>query len=56
MHRPDASRAAGMLKLASNSIVIPGRRTAAGPESITTSREYGFRARHFVASRNDEGG
>src|SRR5262245_8526904 len=25
------------------------------PESITTACEYGFRARHFVAPRNDRG-
>ena len=44
-----------------NPIVIPGRREAAGPESITTSREYGFadaqlriELRDFVAPRNDE--
>jgi len=49
-----------------NPRVIPGRgRRPAGPESIITSRSvgrqrssfivwgYGFRARHFVASRND---
>jgi len=28
-----------------SSFVIPGRREAASPESITTSQEYGFRAR-----------
>ena len=46
--------------------VIPGRRTAASPESITTAgsemhgrcniawiRGYGFRARAFAARRND---
>jgi hypothetical protein len=33
--------------------VIPGRRKAAGPESITTNRDYGFRARAFGAPRND---
>jgi error-prone DNA polymerase len=33
--------------------VIPGRREAAGPESITTNGDYGFRARDFVAPRND---
>ncbi|HWC93293.1 MAG TPA: ATP-dependent helicase HrpB, partial [Pseudolabrys sp.] len=38
------------------SIVIPGRREAANPESITRSaEEYGFRARASGASRNDEG-
>jgi hypothetical protein len=25
-----------------------------GPESMTTDREYGFRARDFVAPRNDD--
>ncbi|MEA2873592.1 MAG: hypothetical protein QOH67_3568, partial [Hyphomicrobiales bacterium] len=34
--------------------VIPGRREAASPESITTIGEYGFRACAFGASRNDE--
>ena len=34
--------------------VIPGRREAANPESITRSAaEYGFRVRIFGASRND---
>ena len=42
MHHPDANRAAGMRRLAANSVVIPGRRKAAGPESITGHREYGF--------------
>ena len=37
------------------SVVIPGRREAASPESITTAREYGFRARAFGAPRNDDG-
>ena len=37
------------------SLVIPGRRAAASPESITPSAaEYGFRARAFGASRNDQ--
>ena len=37
------------------SLVIPGRREAASPESITPSAaEYGFRARAFGASRNDQ--
>jgi hypothetical protein len=36
------------------SFVIPGRREAASPESITPrAAEYGFRARVFDASRND---
>jgi hypothetical protein len=36
------------------SCVIPERREAASPESITPSAaEYGFRARVFDASRND---
>src|SRR5204863_1611548 len=34
--------------------VIPGRREAPGPESITTDGEYGFRARASGAPRNDE--
>jgi hypothetical protein len=34
-------------------IVIPGRRVAENPESITTDRDYGFRACAFGASRND---
>src|SRR5258706_313591 len=34
--------------------VIPGRRAAASPESITTDGEYGFRARPFGPSRNDQ--
>jgi molybdate transport system substrate-binding protein len=33
--------------------VIPGRRTAASPESISSDRDYGFRARAFGAPRND---
>ena len=33
MHHPDANRAAGMRKCASNSVVIPGRRTAASQEA-----------------------
>ena len=45
MHHPDANRAAGMLNLALYTVVIPGRRKAAGPESITTIVKYGFRAR-----------
>jgi hypothetical protein len=35
-------------------VVIPGRSEATSPESITTDREYGFRACAFGASRNDE--
>jgi protein ImuB len=39
------------------SSVIPGRREAASPESITPAAEYGFRARGLTpASRNDERG
>jgi hypothetical protein len=34
-------------------IVIPGRREAASPESISIDREYGFLARALGASRND---
>ncbi len=37
------------------SIVIPGRRAAASPESILRSMGYGFRARAFGAPRNDGG-
>jgi hypothetical protein len=33
--------------------VIPGRREAASPESITTVGEYGFRTRRFASIRND---
>jgi hypothetical protein len=33
--------------------VIPGWPEGTGPESITTVRGYGFRARDFVAPRND---
>ncbi len=33
--------------------VIPGRREAASPESIFQGGGYGFRARAFGASRND---
>jgi error-prone DNA polymerase len=36
--------------------VIPGRPEGSGPESITSDREYGFRARAFSAPRNDEVG
>jgi hypothetical protein len=55
MHHPDASRAAGMLNLALYSVVIPGRRKAAGPESITTivSMDSGLAPRG--APRNDDG-
>jgi hypothetical protein len=35
-------------------LVIPGRREAANPESILPDWGYGFRARAFGASRNDE--
>ena len=34
-------------------VVIPGRREAASPESIFQGGGYGFRARAFGASRND---
>jgi len=34
--------------------VIPGRAGGAGPESITTTREYGFRVPAFGRPRNDE--
>jgi hypothetical protein len=37
MQNPDANRAAGMRRLVSNSVVIPGRSAAANPESITTT-------------------
>src|SRR6185369_9493264 len=33
--------------------VIPGRRAAASPESISPIRGYGFRARPYGPSRND---
>jgi hypothetical protein len=48
------NRAAGMRRRVSNSVVIPGRRAAAGPESITTivSMDSGFAPRG--APRNDE--
>ncbi len=36
------------------SLVIPGRREAPGPESITPACDYGFRVRAFGAPRNDE--
>ena len=36
--------------------VIPGRRAAANPESITTRGGYGFRAPPFGRSRNDDTG
>jgi ATP-dependent helicase HrpB len=36
------------------SAVIPGRREAASPESIDEGGGYGFRARAFGASRNDD--
>jgi hypothetical protein len=35
------------------SVVIPGRRVAAGPESIFPARGYGFRAPRFARPRND---
>src|SRR5262249_50846894 len=34
--------------------VIPGRRAAANPESITTAGDYGFRAPAFGRPRNDK--
>ena len=34
--------------------VIPGRAVGASPESITTACDYGFRARRYAASRNDD--
>jgi hypothetical protein len=34
-------------------LVIPGRRAAASPESITPVSEYGFRTRRFASIRND---
>jgi error-prone DNA polymerase len=38
------------------SAVIPGRHEVASPESITTNRDYGFRARELTpAPRNDRG-
>src|SRR5690242_4751950 len=37
------------------SLVIPGCAAGAGPESITPTRGYGFRARDVVAPRNDDG-
>src|SRR5262249_13783784 len=40
-----ARSAAGMQRCVLNSVVIPGWREAAGPESMTTIREYGFRVR-----------
>jgi len=54
MHHPDADRAAGMLSRASNSVVIPGRRKAASPQSITTivSMDSGLAPRG--APRNDD--
>ena len=33
--------------------VIPGRPAGPGPESITTNRDYGFRAPRFARPRND---
>jgi hypothetical protein len=32
-------------------VVIPGRREAANPESMTTDAEYGFRVRAHSASK-----
>src|SRR5712691_8992300 len=37
------------------SMVIPGRAKGASPESITPDSGYGFRARPFGPSRNDDG-
>ncbi len=39
--------------MTNNTVVIPGRRKAANPESINPDWEYGFRARPFGPSRND---
>jgi Lipocalin-like domain len=39
---------------AQRSSVIPGRRAAPGPESITTDGVYGFRPSRFALDRNDE--
>jgi hypothetical protein len=45
------------MKLNGLSFVIPERAEGASPETIiTTSREYGFRARRFAAPRNDRHG
>jgi hypothetical protein len=33
---------------------VPGWPEGPGPESIATSRGYGFRARRFAAPRNDD--
>ncbi len=41
------------MKQRSLNLVIPGRDEVANPESITTSRGYGFRAWPFGPSRND---
>ena len=48
---PGAAKLVPRLGVAS--VVIPGpERKRGSPESITTSREYGFRARRCAASRN----
>jgi len=47
---PDAGDVAHL----SSTFVIPGRPEGPSPESITTSPEYGFRARRCAAPRNDE--
>jgi hypothetical protein len=39
--------------VAKHSAVIPGRREAANPESITTAAEDGFRVPAFGRPRND---
>ena len=43
----------GGLERINLSAVIPGRREAASPESISTAWDYGFRARAYGAPRND---
>jgi hypothetical protein len=46
---------AAMRGIAGLSPVIPGRAEGASPESILPDRVYGFRARPFGPSRNDDG-
>jgi hypothetical protein len=41
--------------VSSNSVVIPGRASWGEPGIHTHDSGYGFRARRFAASRNDEG-
>jgi protein ImuA len=51
----DASTAATRWIVGASPSVIPGRREAANPESITPAAEYGFQARGLMpASRHDE--